>query len=54
MGAWPYVKLNFGDELGKKYQLKRVTRVESASPSTGSMAAHKLEQAELINNAFEA
>lgn len=53
MGAWPYVKLKFGDELGKKYQLKRVTRVESASPSTGSMAAHKLEQAELINEAFE-
>ncbi len=31
---------------------RRVTRAESASPSTGSMATHKLEQAELIDDAF--
>ncbi|MDE0865792.1 MAG: 2-oxoglutarate dehydrogenase E1 component [Rubripirellula sp.] len=52
MGAWPYIKLIFGDELSQEFDLKRVSRVESASPSTGSMAAHKLEQAELIEEAF--
>ena len=53
MGAWPYIKFNFGDELEKRFSLRRVSRVESASPSTGSMAAHKLEHAELIEQAFE-
>ena len=52
MGAWPYIKLNFGDQLSSKYKLSRASRVESASPSTGSMAAHKLEQTELIDEAF--
>jgi 2-oxoglutarate dehydrogenase E1 component len=52
MGAWPYIKLIFGDELSQEFDLKRVSRVESASPSTGSMAAHKLEQAELIEEAL--
>lgn len=52
MGAWPYLKLNFGDDLLDVYPLHRVSRVESASPSTGSMAAHKLEQADLIDEAF--
>ena len=54
MGAWPYLKLNFGDDLADAgHRLRRVSRVESASPSTGSMAAHKLEQADLIEAAFE-
>ncbi|MGI9466168.1 MAG: 2-oxoglutarate dehydrogenase E1 component [Rubripirellula sp.] len=52
MGAWPYIKQTFSDDLSEKYRLKRVSRVESASPSTGSMAAHKLEQAELIDEAL--
>ncbi|NND98725.1 MAG: 2-oxoglutarate dehydrogenase E1 component [Pirellulaceae bacterium] len=52
MGAWPYIKLHYADAAGKRYQLMRVTRPESASPSTGSMAAHKIEQAELIDAAF--
>ena len=53
MGAWPYIKFNFGDDLEKRFCLRRVSRVESASPSTGSMAAHKLEHVELIEQAFE-
>jgi len=52
MGAWPYLKLNFGDELNERFKLRKATRAESASPSTGSMASHKLEQAELIDEAF--
>jgi 2-oxoglutarate dehydrogenase E1 component len=52
MGAWPYIKLNFSDALARDFRLHRVSRVESASPSTGSMAAHKMEQAELIDEAL--
>ncbi len=52
MGAGPYLKLNYVDDISMKYDVHRVTRVESASPSTGSMASHKLEQADLIEEAF--
>ncbi len=52
MGAWPYMKLKFGDMLAKDHPFAVISRDESASPSTGSMAAHKIEQAELIEAAF--
>ncbi len=52
MGAWPYFKMNYGDELSERFRLRRISRAESASPSTGSMAAHKLEQSELIDEAL--
>ena len=52
MGVWPYLKFNFGDELASRWTLKRVSRMESASPSTGSAAAHKLEQKDVIEGAF--
>jgi len=52
MGAWSYMKLHFGDAISERYVFKRETRAESASPSTGSMATHKLEQSELMNAAF--
>ena len=53
MGAWTFLKVRFGDFLAEHdYKLRRVSRVESASPSTGSASAHKLEQDELIDEAF--
>ena len=52
MGAWPYIKLKFYDELASRFTVNCVTRAESASPSTGSMAAHKLEHADLVNEAY--
>ncbi|MEM6363818.1 MAG: 2-oxoglutarate dehydrogenase E1 component [Planctomycetota bacterium] len=52
MGTWPYFKLKFGDELSKRFRVDCVTRAESASPSTGSMAAHKLEHQDLLDGAF--
>ena len=53
MGTWPYLKLNYGDDLASAgWTLSPVTRAESASPSTGSMAAHLMEQRELIDAAF--
>lgn len=52
MGAWNYIKLHFGDAIAERYRLTKATRPESASPSTGSMAAHKLEQQDLMDEAF--
>ena len=53
MGAWPYIKLTYVDRLRELgWNLLPFTRAESASPSTGSMAAHLLEQSELIGEAF--
>jgi len=52
MGAWPFMKLKFGDQLAERFKLRAITRHESASPSTGSHSAHKLEQAELLEAAF--
>src|SRR5690606_17215073 len=52
MGAWTYIKLYFGDAIAEKYVFTKACRPESASPSTGSMAAHKLEQRDLIDAAF--
>ncbi|GIW97928.1 MAG: 2-oxoglutarate dehydrogenase E1 component [Pirellulaceae bacterium] len=53
MGAWSYWKSRYADYLSAHgYRIRRVSRVESASPSTGSASAHKLEQEELIDEAF--
>ncbi|MEI7458345.1 MAG: 2-oxoglutarate dehydrogenase E1 component [Pirellula sp.] len=52
MGAWQFVKLRWGDELAPRFKLERISRVESASPSTGSLRAHQLEERELLNSVF--
>ncbi len=52
MGGWQFMKVRFGDALAPKFKLELMSRVESASPSTGSQSAHKLEQKELIDSAF--
>lgn len=53
MGAWQFMKVRFGDALADQgYKLRRASREESASPSTGSSSAHKLEQQELLDEAF--
>jgi len=51
MGAMPYLRGRFGDELCGR-ALDYVARPESASPATGSGAAHKLEQRRLLDEAF--
>lgn len=52
MGAWPFLRLHFGDRLLGRYGLTGTTREESASPATGSASSHRLEQQELIERAF--
>ena len=53
MGAWSFLKLRFGEEIFGR-RLSGVYRPESASPATGSAAAHKKEQALLMEQAFGA
>ncbi len=51
MGAWSYLRLNFGSDLAGR-PLLGVYRPQSASPATGSSSSHRLEQQELIESAF--
>jgi 2-oxoglutarate dehydrogenase E1 component len=52
MGSWHHLALSLPRILGKRLPLREVTRAESASPATGSAAAHKLEQKMLLDEAF--
>jgi 2-oxoglutarate dehydrogenase E1 component len=52
MGAWRYLRDVTCDTLFGRLPFQGVYRAESASPATGSHASHKLEQQELIDQAF--
>lgn len=52
MGSWSFIKVNFGDSMFGRFPLNVISRPESASPSTGSKKAHKIEQDELIERAL--
>jgi len=48
MGAWRFLKIQFGDVLLGRFPFHGVFRPASASPATGSHSSHKKEQEELI------
>jgi 2-oxoglutarate dehydrogenase E1 component len=52
MGAWYFVHARQGEMLGGRHPLTLVSRPESASPATGSKAAHDIEQKQLMDDAF--
>ena len=52
MGAWRHVQARFGAAIAARFALSCVARPEAASPATGSLNAHKTEQAELVERAF--
>ena len=52
MGAWRYLRGRFGGRLFRRHAFTCVSREESASPATGSPAAHKLEQEAILEQAF--
>ena len=52
MGAWTFMRMKFGERMFGRFPLSVVAREESASPATGSARSHKIEQAELIDEAF--
>ena len=51
-GAWHFVRGRLPSEVTARHPLKVVARRAAPSPSTGSMGAHKLEQAELVDQAL--
>jgi 2-oxoglutarate dehydrogenase E1 component len=53
MGAWQFYRVRFGETIVGRYPFRAVTRPPSASPATGSSAAHRIEQERLIEEAFE-
>jgi 2-oxoglutarate dehydrogenase E1 component len=52
MGAWYYMRARLPELLSSRHPLSCVCRPESASPATGSMGAHKIEQASVIDRAL--
>jgi 2-oxoglutarate dehydrogenase E1 component len=52
MGAWPYLRARFGEKLLDRFPFSVKSRAASASPATGSARSHKLEQQQLIAEAF--
>jgi 2-oxoglutarate dehydrogenase E1 component len=53
MGPWYFIRVKW-EEMGLEdgWKIQAITRPESASPSTGSKKAHKIEQQELLNEAM--
>ncbi len=52
MGAWPHLRARHGETLLGSWPLSVIARAESASPATGSAAAHRLEQRQIHDRAF--
>ncbi len=52
MGAWSFIHLRMVEMIGDRHPLSVASRVESASPATGSHSAHDLEQKMLMDDAF--
>ncbi|MEM7272886.1 MAG: multifunctional oxoglutarate decarboxylase/oxoglutarate dehydrogenase thiamine pyrophosphate-binding subunit/dihydrolipoyllysine-residue succinyltransferase subunit [Actinomycetota bacterium] len=52
MGAWNAVKGRLYEAHGESHRIRRVSRPESGSPATGSVAIHRQEQDELLQRAF--
>jgi 2-oxoglutarate dehydrogenase E1 component len=54
LGACFYWRRHYGPMLHDRFPFATITRHESASPATGSAAAHRHEQKELLERAFRA
>ncbi|HEY2894652.1 MAG TPA: 2-oxoglutarate dehydrogenase E1 component, partial [Pirellulales bacterium] len=52
MGAWHFLMSRFGGELFDRLPFSGIYRRASPSPATGSASSHKLEQKELLMQAF--
>ena len=52
MGAWPFLRLTFGERLLGRFPLLLSSRSAAASPATGSLNVHKREQEQVLQAAF--
>ena len=53
MGAWTFVRARILALLRADDELRSVSRIESGSPASGSIAMHHLEQADLLERAYQ-
>jgi 2-oxoglutarate dehydrogenase E1 component len=53
MGAWGFLRMRFGERLVDRYPFRGICRPEAASPATGSATSHKIEQQNILKQAFE-
>jgi 2-oxoglutarate dehydrogenase E1 component len=53
MGAWPYLRLRFGETLFDTHDFTTICREAAASPATGSARLHKQQQLRLVSEALE-
>jgi 2-oxoglutarate dehydrogenase E1 component len=53
MGGWFFLARHIPAKIRKRLPLTNVARPESASPATGSPGSHKIEQAQLMEQAFQ-
>ena len=54
MGAWNQIKGELFGPYEDRYQVRRVSRADEASPATGSHAIHQQEQSTLVDRALAA
>jgi 2-oxoglutarate dehydrogenase E1 component len=52
MGAWVYMRIQFGETLFGRFPFAGISRPRSASPAGGSHRRHKHEQSDIIARAF--
>jgi 2-oxoglutarate dehydrogenase E1 component len=52
MGAWRFLLARFGGDLFDRWPFSGIYRRSSPSPATGSASAHRMEQKELLMQAF--
>jgi len=52
MGAWWFLRMQFGESMFSRLPFSGIFRRAGASPATGSASSHRLEQDELIASAF--
>ena len=52
MGAWNFMKIQFGEKLFNRFPFAGIARPIAATPATGSAKRHKQEQTEIIQRAF--
>jgi 2-oxoglutarate dehydrogenase E1 component len=48
MGAWRYLRVQWGESIFRRYPFTGEYRPASASPATGSHESHALEQDEIL------
>ena len=53
MGAWRYVRARFGETLFGRFPLRGLSRPEAATPASGALSSHKVEQERLLSAAFD-